>query len=174
MASRCAASLATARFLELERELWSDSEFDSVAVADRVYDLLCLVESDLCRADPELPEVMVDYGSWVLLHRVLIANRARVAEGLRFLRCHLRLMESPNINIRRLAKRAELKSRFLDIADASPTKVQSNHQPTKDQSKHQSNHQPTKDQSKHQSTKDQSKHRPMEIQIYRAKTAQEA
>lgn len=122
MASRCAASLFTGEFLELERELGTANALDSVSIADRVYDLLCIVETDLIRADPEIPVVMADYGSWVTLHRVMIANRARVAEGLRFLRCHLRLMESPRINIRRLAKRAELKRRFLDIADEPPTR----------------------------------------------------
>jgi hypothetical protein len=49
----------------------------------------------------------------VLLQDVIHANPTRVVAGLRFLRCHMKLMENTQVNIARLASRAELKRRFL-------------------------------------------------------------
>lgn len=84
-----------------------------ISLVDRVYELLCIVEDDLRRLDPSIPPVFDDYGSWVLLHDVIHANPTRVVAGLRFLRCHMKLMENTQVNIARLASRAELKRRFL-------------------------------------------------------------
>lgn len=124
MASRCAATLLVSDFTALEKELDElleersyTSEKDEidheVSITDRVYELLCIVEDDLRRLDPSIQPVLEDYGSWVLLHDVIRLNPTRVVAGLRFLRCHLKLMENPQINIARLARRAELKRRFL-------------------------------------------------------------
>lgn len=84
-----------------------------ISLVDRVYELLCIVEADLRRLDPSIPPVFEDYGSWVLLQDVIHANPTRVVAGLRFLRCHMKLMENTQVNIARLASRAELKRRFL-------------------------------------------------------------
>ena len=100
---------SSTRLLE-ERSYTSEKdEIDhEVSITDRVYELLCIVEDDLRRLDPSIQPVLEDYGSWVLLHDVIRLNPTRVVAGLRFLRCHLKLMENPQINIARLARRAEL------------------------------------------------------------------